>query len=134
MEAKLGDSGLARLIPHDQIVTCSTAVGTVGYIAPELLQSGQVTKKADVYSFGVLALVVACGRLPLDPGSSTCSSLVNWVRLQNQNASILDALDPILMELATPYAPHGGANIGDWRCVLHLGLLCCQKIQSCDQV
>ncbi|MCO5567983.1 hypothetical protein L7F22_021679 [Adiantum nelumboides] len=129
MEAKLGDFGLACLIRHDQIVTCSTAVGTVGYIAPELLQSGQVTKKVDVYSFGVLALVVACGRMPLDVGSSTCSSLVEWVQFQNQNASILDALDPILMELATsPNAPaHGGANIGDWRCVLHLSLLCCQE-------
>lgn len=33
-----------------------------GYMAPEYLIRGQLTDKADVYSFGVLVLEIVCGR------------------------------------------------------------------------
>ncbi|KVI03337.1 Concanavalin A-like lectin/glucanase, subgroup [Cynara cardunculus var. scolymus] len=49
---KIGDFGLAKLFP-DNVTHLSTRVaGTVGYLAPEYALLGQLTKKADVYSFG----------------------------------------------------------------------------------
>lgn len=59
---KIGDFGLAKLFP-DNITHISTAVvGTSGYLAPEYFVHGQLTKKADVYSFGVLVLEIVSGR------------------------------------------------------------------------
>ncbi|MCO5570651.1 hypothetical protein L7F22_024378 [Adiantum nelumboides] len=133
MEAKLGDFGLARLIAHDETVSF-TAAGTIGYMAPEVVHTGRVTEKVDVYSFGVLALEVACGRKAVNPLiSSTYSCLVDWVWLQTQNSSVLNAIDPSLVNtLVAPPLAEAGAVISEseelqkWRCVLHLGLLCCQ--------
>ncbi|XP_010553095.1 PREDICTED: putative serine/threonine-protein kinase isoform X2 [Tarenaya hassleriana] len=58
---KIGDFGLAKLFP-DNVTHVSTRVaGTVGYLAPEYARLGQLTKKADVYSFGVLVLEIISG-------------------------------------------------------------------------
>ncbi|XP_073156619.1 cold-responsive protein kinase 1-like [Henckelia pumila] len=59
---KIGDFGLAKLFP-DNVTHVSTRVaGTMGYLAPEYALLQQLTKKADVYSFGVLILEIISGR------------------------------------------------------------------------
>ncbi|KAI5009911.1 hypothetical protein ZWY2020_012048 [Hordeum vulgare] len=59
---KIGDFGLAKLFP-DNITHISTRVaGTTGYLAPEYAWHGQLTKKADIYSFGVLVIEVISGK------------------------------------------------------------------------
>ncbi|XP_043722390.1 receptor like protein kinase S.2 [Telopea speciosissima] len=40
--------------------------GIFGYIAPEYIESGEVTTLADIYSFGVLMLEVVTGRMAVD--------------------------------------------------------------------
>ncbi|WMV11368.1 hypothetical protein MTR67_004753 [Solanum verrucosum] len=58
-DAKIADFGLAQsLIKDDQVVE-SFIEGTVCYIAPEYGGGGQLSEKCDVYSFGVLLLVLA---------------------------------------------------------------------------
>ncbi|KAF8413076.1 hypothetical protein HHK36_001052 [Tetracentron sinense] len=42
--------------------------GTVCYIAPEYSGGGQISEKCDVYSYGVLLLVLISGRRPLQSG------------------------------------------------------------------
>jgi serine/threonine protein kinase len=46
----------------------TTARGTVGYIAPEVFSRnfGNVSAKADVYSFGILLLEIVGGRKNVD--------------------------------------------------------------------
>ncbi|CAN4089802.1 unnamed protein product [Withania somnifera] len=59
---KLSDFGLARLYPTDKsIVTLTAARGTIGYVAPELINRsiGPISYKADVYSFGMLLIEMA---------------------------------------------------------------------------
>ncbi|MBA0803962.1 hypothetical protein Gohar_014119 [Gossypium harknessii] len=59
---KISDFGLAKLFP-DNLTHISTRVaGTTGYLAPEYAIRGQLTKKADIYSFGVLLLEIVSGR------------------------------------------------------------------------
>ncbi|XWS16900.1 hypothetical protein CRYUN_Cryun33cG0021200 [Craigia yunnanensis] len=59
---KISDFGLAKLFP-DNLTHISTRVaGTVGYLAPEYAIRGQLTRKADIYSFGVLLLEIVSGR------------------------------------------------------------------------
>jgi serine/threonine protein kinase len=50
--AKLSDFGTARLLRSSS--AANTVIGTLGFIAPEVLQQAPYNEKADVYSFGVL--------------------------------------------------------------------------------
>ncbi|KAH8936754.1 hypothetical protein BDL97_17G101000 [Sphagnum fallax] len=66
MNAKIADFGLARLFPDDQSHISTQIAGTIGYLAPEYATLGQLTPKADVYSFGVLLLEIVSGRKNID--------------------------------------------------------------------
>ncbi|CAN6562249.1 unnamed protein product [Malus baccata var. baccata] len=62
---KISDFGLAKLCSKDQsMVSMTTARGTMGYIAPEVFSRnfGNVSYKADVYSFGMLLIEMVGGR------------------------------------------------------------------------
>ncbi|KAL8537998.1 hypothetical protein ACS0TY_000086 [Phlomoides rotata] len=56
---KITDFGLAKFFSTDKKVVTMTAIrGTIGYVAPELINRGfgEVSYKADVYSFGMLLM------------------------------------------------------------------------------
>ncbi|XP_077218884.1 uncharacterized protein LOC143853056 [Tasmannia lanceolata] len=80
---RISDFGLAKLCPRrdpdSNAVTC--ARGTMGYIAPELFFSGNVSNKTDVYSYGVTLLEMASGRKVVSVGSVSCSLhyLPDWI-------------------------------------------------------
>jgi serine/threonine protein kinase len=61
---KISDFGIAKLCSNNQsAVSMTTVRETVGYIAPEVFSRnfGNVSSKADVYSFGVLLLEIVGG-------------------------------------------------------------------------
>lgn len=93
LEGKLGDFGLARLYDRGTDLHTTNVVGTVGYLAPELLRNGRGTTSTDVYAFGVFMLEVACGRRPVQPGEL---DLLDWVIDYWQKGDVLDASDPRL--------------------------------------
>ncbi|GMI90348.1 PATTERN-TRIGGERED IMMUNITY (PTI) COMPROMISED RECEPTOR-LIKE CYTOPLASMIC KINASE 1, PBS1-Like 39 [Hibiscus trionum] len=80
--AKLSDFGLARLGPSDGLSHVSTAVvGTIGYAAPEYIQTGRLTVKSDVWSYGVFLYELITGRRPLDRNRPKGEEkLLEWVR------------------------------------------------------
>lgn len=96
---KIGDFGLAKLFP-DNVTHISTRVaGTMGYLAPEYALLGQLTKKADIYSFGVLTLEIISGR------SSTKAAwgedlmiLLEWTWKLREENRLLEIVDPELVE------------------------------------
>ncbi|XP_061953595.1 cold-responsive protein kinase 1-like [Populus nigra] len=62
LTAKISDFGLAKLIPDNQTHVSTRVAGTLGYLAPEYAIRGKLTRKADLYSFGVLLLEIVSGR------------------------------------------------------------------------
>ncbi|PPS12539.1 hypothetical protein GOBAR_AA08098 [Gossypium barbadense] len=94
---KIGDFGLARLVDHAKGSQTTHLAGTMGYIAPECVSSGKASKESDIYSFGVVALEIACGRMSIEPMcEESQASLVAWVCKLYGNQQILGTVDPKL--------------------------------------
>lgn len=66
LQRRLGRLGLARLTDHDELPRTTDLAGTIGYMAPEMMQTGRATKETEVYAFGIMVLEVVCGRKALD--------------------------------------------------------------------
>ncbi|KAK7256892.1 hypothetical protein RIF29_30450 [Crotalaria pallida] len=96
---KIGDFGLAKLFP-DNVTHLSTRVaGTVGYLAPEYAHLGQLTKKADVYSFGVLMLEIISGKSSSKAAfGENLMVLVEWAWKLKEEKRLLDIVDPELAD------------------------------------
>ncbi|XP_054798012.1 cysteine-rich receptor-like protein kinase 2 isoform X2 [Prosopis cineraria] len=62
LQPKIADFGLARLIPEDKSHLNTKFVGTLGYTAPEYAIHGQLSQKADVFSYGVVVLEIISGQ------------------------------------------------------------------------
>ncbi|XP_031106376.1 probable LRR receptor-like serine/threonine-protein kinase At1g53430 isoform X2 [Ipomoea triloba] len=62
LSAKISDFGLARLDEEENTHISTRIAGTVGYMAPEYAMRGYLTDKADVYSFGIVALEIVSGK------------------------------------------------------------------------
>ncbi|GFZ03050.1 concanavalin A-like lectin protein kinase family protein [Actinidia rufa] len=114
MNGKLGDFGLARMHGHSQVASTTRVVGTVGYLAPEVVRSGRASSQTDVFGFGTLILEVMCGRRPIEEGKAT---LVDWVWELMGRGELVQALDERLRR-------KGGFDEEEVDRVLHLGLLC----------
>ncbi|TVU18100.1 hypothetical protein EJB05_34170, partial [Eragrostis curvula] len=115
--ARLGDFGLARQAEHGASPDATAAAGTMGYLAPEYLLTGRATDATDVFSFGALALEVACGRRPIGR-EGRCNNLVEWVWSLHGEGRLLDAVDPRLLTAAEEY------DEGEVRRALLVGLAC----------
>jgi len=78
--AKLGDFGLARLIDHGRGSHTTVLAGTIGYMDPECMVTGNTSIQSDVYSFGVVVLEITCGRpATIADVKGTTIHLVHWV-------------------------------------------------------
>ncbi|KAK9060565.1 hypothetical protein SSX86_021270 [Deinandra increscens subsp. villosa] len=67
-EAKISDFGLSKICPRNQqSIYVNTGIkGTFGYLDPDYFYTGKLTRKSDVYAFGVVLFEVLCGKQALD--------------------------------------------------------------------
>ncbi|XP_004516992.1 probable serine/threonine-protein kinase PBL19 isoform X1 [Cicer arietinum] len=79
---KLSDFGLAREGPEAGDTHVSTAVmGTHGYAAPDYIETGHLTAKSDVWSFGVVLYEILTGRRSLERNRPKLEQkLLEWVK------------------------------------------------------
>ena len=62
--AKVADFGLARAVTEVTQTTTGNVLGTVAYLAPELITSGTSSPRADVFSVGVIVYELLTGEQP----------------------------------------------------------------------
>lgn len=92
---KLGDFGVAKLIDPRFRSQTTDVVGTCGYLAPEYFTSGKATKESDMFSFGIVALEIACGRRSYEDRVGRVV-LHKWVWELYLAGNILSAVDEAL--------------------------------------
>ncbi|WOK91836.1 hypothetical protein Cni_G00527 [Canna indica] len=108
--AKLGDFGLARLLDEGRGLETTILAGTLPYMAPEYYHFGKASKESDVYSFGIVALEIACGRKPMEE-----VLLVEWVWELYGKGAVLEAADKRL---------NGEFEEKEMECLMVVGLWC----------
>ncbi|KAK1602815.1 hypothetical protein QYE76_017803 [Lolium multiflorum] len=120
MNGRLGDFGLARLYDHGVDPQTTHVVGTMGYLAPELVRTGKATPVTDVFAFGVFVLEVTCGRRPLGSFAADDQNvLLDWVQEHERRRAALDAVDPRLC---------GKYDADEARMAIKLGLMCAHPL------
>ncbi|GKV00907.1 hypothetical protein SLEP1_g13517 [Rubroshorea leprosula] len=96
---KIGDFGLAKLFPDDITHISTRIAGTTGYLAPEYALGGQLTMKADVYSFGVLILEIISGRSSsIANRGGTEKYFLEWAWELHEEGKLVELVDPALGE------------------------------------
>ncbi|XP_031116817.1 LEAF RUST 10 DISEASE-RESISTANCE LOCUS RECEPTOR-LIKE PROTEIN KINASE-like 2.5 [Ipomoea triloba] len=83
---KISDFGLAKHFPVDKSnVTLTAARGTIGYVAPELVNRciGAISHKADVYSFGIFGMLLmemlGLKRAPISKQDESSQYFPSWI-------------------------------------------------------
>ncbi|KAE8694996.1 Leucine-rich repeat receptor-like protein kinase PXC2 [Hibiscus syriacus] len=122
-EPKVGDFGLARLLPTlDHCVLSSKIQSALGYMAPEFAcKTVKITTKSDVYGYGVLVLEVITGKKPVEYMEDDVVVLCDMIRGALEDRRVEECIDGRLRsnfpaEEAIP--------------VIKLGLICASQVPS----
>ncbi|MBA0725772.1 hypothetical protein Golax_022332, partial [Gossypium laxum] len=101
--AKVSDFGLSRLAHTDMSHVSTCAQGTLGYLDPEYYRNYQLTDKSDVYSFGVVLLELLTSQKAIDFNRDADDvNLAIYVKRMTDEEKLVDVIDPILKEKASP--------------------------------
>lgn len=122
-EPKVGDYGLARLLPMlDRYVLSSKIQSALGYMAPEFAcRTIKITEKCDVYGFGVLVLEVVTGKRPVEYMEDDVVVLCDMVRGALEEGKVEECVDGRLQ---------GKFPVEEAVPVMKLGLICTSQVPS----
>ncbi|KAI4333511.1 hypothetical protein L6164_018305 [Bauhinia variegata] len=84
----------AKLDEEDNTHISTKIAGTYGYMAPEYAMHGYLTDKADVYSFGIVALEIVSGRAnTLHRPKGEAFHLLDWANLLKEKGDLMELVD-----------------------------------------
>ncbi|XP_023730068.2 serine/threonine-protein kinase CDG1 isoform X1 [Lactuca sativa] len=117
--AMISDFGLSKLGPINQSLSFidASVKGTFGYLDPEYFYTRRLTRKTDVYAFGVVLFELLTGRLAVDEQNvyDQCS-LVRWAQKCVKARKLDQMVDSSIAGTVFPKCLRGFAHIAD-RCL-----------------
>lgn len=103
---KLMDFGIARMVGSQRLTRADRIVGTLEYMAPELLDGSEPSVQSDLYAIGVLMYELLSGKMPFE--ASTDSTLITQIltkkpiplrsRINNLPKKVEEILDTLLQK------------------------------------
>ncbi|XP_011002767.1 PREDICTED: probable leucine-rich repeat receptor-like serine/threonine-protein kinase At3g14840 [Populus euphratica] len=97
LDPKISDFGLAKLDEEENTHISTRVAGTLGYMAPEYAMRGHLTDKADVYSFGIVALEIVSGKSNTSHRTKEDTVyLLDWALVLKEKGTLLELVDPKL--------------------------------------
>ncbi len=100
----LGDFGIAKILTNQeegQITAVGTSLGTPEYMSPEQAMGGNIDRRSDIYSLGVLVFRLLSGHLPFER-ESPLATLIAHARetprgLREFNPAITPQVEMVVM-------------------------------------
>ncbi|PWA97932.1 Concanavalin A-like lectin/glucanase, subgroup [Artemisia annua] len=117
--AKISDFGLSRISPINQRASyVNTLVkGTFGYLDPDYFYTGRLTRKSDVYAFGVVLLEVLCRKRAVDRSLDEDQwNLARWVQESSKERNLTRIIDTDIRSQISPKCLKEFVRIAD-RCL-----------------
>ncbi|RWR96268.1 Protein kinase domain-containing protein [Cinnamomum micranthum f. kanehirae] len=97
LNPKISDFGLAKLFEEENTHINTRIAGTIGYMSPEYAMHGYLTDKADVYSFGIVALEIVSGTSNTNYKPNRDGVyLLDWAYVLQERGSLIELVDPKL--------------------------------------
>ncbi|KAK9065849.1 hypothetical protein SSX86_015250 [Deinandra increscens subsp. villosa] len=104
--AKISDFGLSKIGPINAsrgTYVNTNIRGTFGYLDPEYFLTGRLTRKSDVFAFGVVLFELLCGRAALDDSvdEDECS-LAKWAHESIEEGKMYEIIDSNIKSQISP--------------------------------
>ncbi|KAK9938802.1 hypothetical protein M0R45_015522 [Rubus argutus] len=122
--AHVSDFGIAKLLGRGDSKTQTITLATIGYMAPEYGMEGIITRRGDVYSFGIVLLETFTAKKPTDEIFGE-RSLKQWITNSLFAEEIVEVVDTNLLGIEEDLA-----FVSKIKClssIMRLALACCAE-------
>lgn len=137
-EVKLSDFGLARSLERITMTKSGVLLGSLGYMAPEILNLETASEKSDLFSFGVVAYELLTGQMPFDAPSPHAVikklSEGKFIPMRQLNSLVPKDVAECIEACMAPQASHRPENIWVVESVLMTTLSRSGLISSCQDL
>jgi beta-lactam-binding protein with PASTA domain len=109
-QVKVADFGLARAETASKMTKTGMIIGTVGYLAPEQVLSGNADVRSDVYASGIMLFELMTGRLPHQGDTPLAVAYKHVNETVPPPSSVVPGLPPRVDALVTDATSHDPAR------------------------
>lgn len=102
-QIKIMDFGIAKVVNGQKLTQVNRLIGTLEYLAPELLKGGDPSVQSDLYAIGVVTYELLCGKMPFkaDTDYELMQKIINTTPLEipDRDLTIPSELKKIIKKL-----------------------------------
>ncbi|GAA4395163.1 Stk1 family PASTA domain-containing Ser/Thr kinase [Actinomadura sp. NPDC048032] len=109
-QVKVADFGLARAETASKMTKTGMIIGTVGYLAPEQVLSGNADFRSDVYAAGIMLFELMTGRLPHQGDTPLAVAYKHVNETVPPPSSVVPGIPPRVDALVTDATSHDPAR------------------------